>query len=175
MPNITPRQTLLALCSAAILTTATFMAVESASSTPAQAQSAIAHSTSAKTVHRTTRTTRKVTHVTKTTKTVKHVQKYKDGTYSGVGETQIGAVQVAVTLRRDKITRVEITQSSTHYPISYIDPILPQELLARQDINKIDVISGATLSTEDFYFAVVTALKEARQAELKLLTAKSHA
>lgn len=92
-------------------------------------------------------------------------QKYKDGTYTGTGQTRIGAVQVQVTLKADKITNVQITGYTTHYSISYIDPILPKELVQRQDINKIDVISGATLSTEDFYYAVTDCLQQAQQAQ----------
>ncbi len=92
-------------------------------------------------------------------------QKYKDGSYTGVGQTQIGAVQVVVTLKKDKITNVQITGYSTHYPISYIDPILPQELLQYQDINKINIVTGATLSTADFYYGVVQALGEAQTAQ----------
>jgi major membrane immunogen (membrane-anchored lipoprotein) len=72
---------------------------------------------------------------------------------------------VTITLKGDKITNAEITGYTTHYPISYIDPILPQELLQRQDIDKIDVISGATLSTYDFYYAVKDALQQAEQAQ----------
>ncbi|MBX5437281.1 MAG: FMN-binding protein [Alicyclobacillaceae bacterium] len=100
-------------------------------------------------------------------------QVYRDGTYVGVGQTRIGAVQVAVTLKHDRITDVKITGYTTHYPISYIDPILPQELLQRQDINKIDVVSGATLSTEDFYYAVQSALAQAKQAEQRAVNGKS--
>ncbi len=95
-------------------------------------------------------------------------QKYKDGTYTGVGTTPIGSIQVQLTLKKDKITNVQITGASTHYPVSFIDPVLNDELLARQDPNKLDVVSGATLSTYDFYYAVVSALKQAAAAEAKV-------
>lgn len=91
-------------------------------------------------------------------------QKYKDGTYTGVGQTAIGAVQVQVTLKADKIMDVKITGYTTHYPISYIDPILPQELLQVQDVNQIQIVSGATLSTADFYYAVKDCLQQAQKA-----------
>lgn len=146
-----PSLKLVALCSIAVLTVASFTAVETTTVQPAHAQS------SKISKHPVSKQKQK-SHIIK--------QKYKDGTFSGIGQTQIGAVEVAVTLKKDKITRVAITASSTHYPIDYINPVLPTELLQRQDINKIDIVSGATLSTEDFYYAVVYALQKAEHAEL---------
>lgn len=92
-------------------------------------------------------------------------QKYKDGTYEGTGQTRIGSVTVSVTLKKDKITKVQITGYTTHYPIQYIDPVLPQQLMKIQNINKVDAVSGATLSSTDFYEAVVMALNKAQKAE----------
>lgn len=110
-----------------------------------------------------------------TTQSTRTLAKYKDGTYTGVGTTPIGSVQVAVTLQSDRITHVQITGYSTHYPISFIDPVLPQELLARQNINKINVVSGATLSTADFYYAVQSCLQQAHAAAIKAHSVSSHA
>jgi len=183
MYKLRPSVKLLAICSAAILTVASISAVDSAATVHAQsAQSAQSahhatnHVTKNKvnkhpTVKAKVKTKAKVKAKAKTKVKTKAKAKaavklkYKDGTYTGIGETQIGAIEVAVTLKQDKITNVQVVASSTHYPVSYIDPILPQELLQRQDINKIDVISGATLSTEDFYYAVVYALQKAQNAE----------
>lgn len=165
---------LLTLCSAAVVAATSVgivHAAQSASNSMALSTPTVATAkatTKAKSTSKKTTTTKKATAKKATTKkktTVK--QKYKDGTYSGVGQTRIGAVQVAVTLKKDKITKVQITGYSTHYPISYINPILPQELLKTQNINKIDVVSGATLSTEDFYYAVQEALSRAQAAEKK--------
>lgn len=97
-----------------------------------------------------------------TSSTTVKAQKYKDGTYVGVGTTNIGSVRVEVTLKGDKFTRVQITGYDTHYPISYINPTLPNQLMQTQDINKVDVVSGATLSSEDFYLAVQQCLKQAQ-------------
>ncbi|WP_141430398.1 FMN-binding protein [Bacillus sp. 03113] len=87
---------------------------------------------------------------------------YKDGTYTGVGENRIGAVEVAVSIKSDVITSVEITNSTTSYSVSYIQH-LPNEVLVRQS-SDVDVVSGATLSTEDFQNAVDDALQQAKQA-----------
>lgn len=86
---------------------------------------------------------------------------YRDGTYYGQGSNRIGTVEVAVTVSQGKIAVVEITRCSTHYPQSYIDPILPQEVVQTQSAN-VDVVSGATRSSEDFAAAVQQALGQAQ-------------
>jgi uncharacterized protein with FMN-binding domain len=87
---------------------------------------------------------------------------YKDGTYYGQGTNRIGSVAVAVTIQKDKITSVQITDCTTSYSQSYIDD-LPQQVLDRQS-SDVDVVSGATRSTEDFQEAVQIALLQAKQA-----------
>lgn len=84
---------------------------------------------------------------------------YRDGTFMGIGSTRIGSVEVAVTIKSDKILDVQITRSSTRYPVSYISK-LPQEVVARQGA-LVDVVSGATLSTMSFQSAVRQALAQA--------------
>lgn len=87
-------------------------------------------------------------------------KKYKDGTYIGTGRNRIGSVEVAVTIKNDEITSVEITNCHTHYPQLYIDG-LPKQVIERQSEN-VDVVSGATKSSEDFRTAVHQALLQAR-------------
>ena len=85
---------------------------------------------------------------------------YKDGTYYGQGSNRIGSVEVAVTLKNDTITSVEITNCTTSYSESYIDD-LPNQVIQQQNANVANV-SGATRSTEDFHYAVEEALQQAR-------------
>ncbi|OIK08574.1 FMN-binding protein [Bacillus sp. MUM 13] len=85
---------------------------------------------------------------------------YKNGTFYGTGTTRIGTVEVAVTTKHDKITSVEITKCDTHYSQSKIDG-LPEQALKRQS-SRVDLVSGATLSSEDFQWAVEEALQQAR-------------
>lgn len=92
-------------------------------------------------------------------------QTYKDGTYTGVGQTPIGAIQLQLTLKADKIVNVKITGATTHYPVSFIDPVLPNQLLQVQNPNHLNIVSGATLSTYDFYYAVEDCLQQAKKAE----------
>ncbi|RBN38092.1 FMN-binding protein, partial [Priestia megaterium] len=86
----------------------------------------------------------------------------KDGTYSGQGSNRIGTVYVSVTIKNDRIDTVEITEADTHYSESYIEG-LPSQVVQRQS-SDVDVVSGATLSTEDFQNAVDDALQQAMNA-----------
>ncbi len=99
-------------------------------------------------------------------KTANTTQQYLDGTYSGSAANQIGAIAVNVTIQGGKIANVQITACYTHYPESYIDPVLPDYVVAHQT-TQIPVVSGATLSTEDFYYAVVQALQSAQNPNYK--------
>ncbi len=85
---------------------------------------------------------------------------YQDGTFQGQAENNIGSVQVAVTIKSDKITAVEITYCDTSYSQSNIDD-LPAQVVARQSA-QVDNVSGATRSTEDFQAAVEMALQQAK-------------
>ncbi len=90
-------------------------------------------------------------------------QKYKDGTFHGYGTNAFGTVAVQLTIVHGKITSVQITQCSTHYPQSFIDPVLPNEVLSLQSY-QIDAVSGATESSMDFAMAVYQALQAATVA-----------
>lgn len=85
--------------------------------------------------------------------------KYRDGTYSGTGSNRIGSVTVAVTIKNDKIVDVRITNAATHYSVNLIHG-LPQQVIQRQS-TRVDVVSGATKSTQDFQSAVQAALAQA--------------
>lgn len=87
--------------------------------------------------------------------------KYRDGTFYGQGSNRIGGVEVAVTIKQGKIVSCDITQSTTHYPQSYIDPVLPDQVVQRQS-TQIDGVTGATKSTQDFITAVQQALAQAQ-------------
>jgi uncharacterized protein with FMN-binding domain len=85
--------------------------------------------------------------------------KYKDGKYTGSGSNRIGSVDVAITIKSGKISDVQITRSTTSYPEEYIKD-LPSEVIQRQSAN-VDVVSGATKSTQDFETAINQALAQA--------------
>ncbi|MDB5055469.1 MAG: FMN-binding protein, partial [Bacilli bacterium] len=56
---------------------------------------------------------------------------YKDGTYTGSGSNRRGSIEVAVTIKNDKITDVEISNFAMHYSESDVVG-LPEEVLQKQ-------------------------------------------
>lgn len=85
---------------------------------------------------------------------------YKDGTYTGMGENRRGSIQVAVTIKNDKITDVEISHFAMHYSESDVVG-LPEEVLKKQSA-QVDNVSGATYSTQAFQDAIQDALSQAQ-------------
>jgi uncharacterized protein with FMN-binding domain len=88
--------------------------------------------------------------------------KYKDGTYQGAAENRRGFIEVAVTIKNDKISDVEISRWGMHYDESDVDG-LPQEVVQNQSVH-VQNVSGATYSTEAFEGAVQDALTKAENA-----------
>ncbi|WP_339304766.1 FMN-binding protein [Paenibacillus sp. FSL R5-0519] len=87
---------------------------------------------------------------------------YQDGSYEGTGSNRRGSIQVTVTIQKDKITDVEISQFAMHY--SEQDVVdMPDEVIRNQSA-QVNNVSGATYSTEAFSSAVQDALDQARNA-----------
>jgi uncharacterized protein with FMN-binding domain len=85
---------------------------------------------------------------------------YKNGTFTGTGMNRRGSIDVAVTIKNDKITNVEISNFAMHY--SERDVVgLPDEVLQKQSAQVMNV-SGATYSTQAFEDAVQEALDQAQ-------------
>ncbi|HLI09197.1 MAG TPA: FMN-binding protein [Ktedonobacteraceae bacterium] len=94
-------------------------------------------------------------------------QTYKDGTYTGnVADAQWGVVQVQVVIQDGRMTHVQFLQ----YPNdrgrsveinSYADPILVNEAIQAQSAN-VDIVSGATDSSEAFIQSLSNALAQAQ-------------
>ena len=97
-----------------------------------------------------------------TTKTVAK----KSGTFLGSAvQTRYGAVQVSVTVKNGKITKV----TAPVYPVgtfrdqqinSQAIPLLEQEVIQAQSSN-INNITGASYTAQGFYDSLVTALAKA--------------
>ncbi|BBH20110.1 hypothetical protein Back11_14550 [Paenibacillus baekrokdamisoli] len=87
---------------------------------------------------------------------------YKNGTFYGSGRNRRGSIQLAVSIKNDKITDVEISDFAMHY--SEDDVVgLPQEVVQKQSA-KVQNVSGATYSTQAFQDAVQDALSQARNS-----------
>jgi uncharacterized protein with FMN-binding domain len=85
---------------------------------------------------------------------------YKDGTYTGWGTSRHGDIQAAVEIKGGRISNAYITLCLTRYSCSWI-AALPPQVVVRQS-PEVDFVSGATQSTNAFYYAVVEALSKAK-------------
>ncbi len=85
--------------------------------------------------------------------------RYKDGTFTGWGTSRHGDIQAQVIIADGRITSATIAQCMTRWPCSWIEA-LPGQVVARQS-PETDYVSGATQSTNAFYYAVVQALGKA--------------
>jgi uncharacterized protein with FMN-binding domain len=84
----------------------------------------------------------------------------KDGLFYGYGTSRHGDIQAAVEILNHRILSVYITECLTQYSCSWIKN-LPDEVVKLQS-PETNYVSGATVSSDAFYFAVVDALKKAR-------------
>jgi len=85
---------------------------------------------------------------------------WKDGTYSGWGDSQHGDMEATVVIKAGRIVSATISQCRTLYSCSVIDRLPPQ--VAERQSADVDYVSGATESAEAFYGAVVEALDQAK-------------
>jgi uncharacterized protein with FMN-binding domain len=84
----------------------------------------------------------------------------KDGTFYGWGTSRHGDIQASVEIKNGKIITAWISQCLTRYSCSWIS-MLPPEVVQRQSA-EVDYVSGATQSSNAFYYAIVEALKQAK-------------
>ncbi len=84
----------------------------------------------------------------------------KDGVYYGWGTSRHGDIQASVEIENGKIIGAYIAQCLTQYSCSWVSA-LPPEVVQRQSA-EVDYVSGATQSSNAFYYAVMDALKKAR-------------
>jgi uncharacterized protein with FMN-binding domain len=93
---------------------------------------------------------------------------YKDGTYTGdSADASYGNVQVAAVISGGKLSDVTVLQ----YPDTHSDsvainqtalPLLKQEAIQSQNPNNIQIISGATFTSEAFVQSLTSALNQAQ-------------
>ncbi|MBJ7221205.1 MULTISPECIES: FMN-binding protein [unclassified Brenneria] len=88
---------------------------------------------------------------------------YKDGTYTGKAPGKEGDVEVSVSIEGGKITNAEVTQheDTEALMMGVIDNVVP-ELIETQDPDKVDAVTGATLSSQGVINAVKQALEQAK-------------
>ena len=91
--------------------------------------------------------------------TASTASRYRDGTYSATGVSRHGDIAAQVTVKSGKIVSTQITGCYTRYPCSRISD-LPGEVINQQSTD-VDMVSGATDSSEAFLQAVDNALQKA--------------
>jgi uncharacterized protein with FMN-binding domain len=84
----------------------------------------------------------------------------KDGEYYGWGTSRHGDIQAGIEIKGGRISGAWVQQCLTRYSCSWI-AALPGQVVARQS-PEVDYVSGATQSTNAFYYAVVEALARAK-------------
>jgi uncharacterized protein with FMN-binding domain len=85
--------------------------------------------------------------------------RFKDGVYEGRGSCPHGDIIAQIAIRKGQIEYAGIAECLTRYSCSVIH-MLPEQIVTRQSTN-VDVVSGATESTEAFQDAVAAALMKA--------------
>ncbi len=92
---------------------------------------------------------------------------YKDGSYTGpVADAFYGKIQVAVVIQGGKISKIDTPiypndPGETSYVSGHALPILKQEAISAQSAN-VDVVSGATQTSEGFKESLTAALAQAK-------------
>ncbi len=84
---------------------------------------------------------------------------WRDGSYTGWGTSRHGDIEATVVIAEGRIVSAQISRCLTRYSCSWIAH-LQQQVVVRQSAD-VDFVSGATQSTNAFYYAVVEALKKA--------------
>lgn len=100
---------------------------------------------------------------TTTTTTKAATGTYKDGTYTGSGYGHRGQIQVSVTISNGKITSINlVSDNDTPEYFNRAWSTVPNEIISSQSTN-VNVVSGATHSSDGIIEAVQNALAEAKQ------------
>ena len=86
--------------------------------------------------------------------------KWRDGTFSGWGNSRHGSIEATVTIKNGRISDAYISRCETRYSCSWIEHLQIQ-VVDRQSPD-VDFVSGATQSVNAFYYAVVEALLAAK-------------
>ena len=96
-----------------------------------------------------------------TVKPVKEDGTYKDGTYEGTGTGFGGEMKLKVTVKNSKITKITVVSKKDDEPFFTNAKALFNTIIKKQSTN-VDVISGATYSSNGIIEAVRNALSKAK-------------
>ncbi|MFQ6862465.1 MAG: FMN-binding protein [Beduini sp.] len=87
---------------------------------------------------------------------------YKDGEYIGVGNGKCGTIQVKITVSEGNLSVIDIIKDNetASYMSEVKEKLLP-EIVGKNSLEGIDVVTGATASSQGVLEAVKVALDEA--------------
>ncbi len=88
------------------------------------------------------------------------VASYRDGTYSGWGACRHGDLQAELVIEQGRIVSARIAKCLTRYPCSWVDRLLPEVVGVQGP--PVTYVSGASESSDAFYYAVMDALSRAK-------------
>lgn len=88
--------------------------------------------------------------------------KYKNGSYTGTGKGYNGDIKVNVTVSANKISSIEVKENNESKSIlqDVINDLIPNVI--SEGSTEVDVISGATGSSNGVIEAINNALKDAK-------------
>ncbi|QCR08964.1 FMN-binding protein [Brenneria rubrifaciens] len=88
---------------------------------------------------------------------------YKDGTYTGKGQGKEGEIEVSVSIKDGQIVNAEVVkhEDTEALMMGVVDNVVP-ELIEKQDINDVDAVTGATMSSDGVINAIKQALEQAK-------------
>ncbi len=86
---------------------------------------------------------------------------YKDGTYTGSGEGYGGTITVEVTVSGGKISAIDVTEHSQEDGTYYSEAEKITETIIDEQSTDVDLISGATFSSQGILLAAEDALASA--------------
>lgn len=88
---------------------------------------------------------------------------YKDGSYTGEGKGRESQIQVRVDVKGGKIAAIEVLKHNETEMIiaAPIETMIP-EIIAKNTPEGVEIVSGATLSSDGIKAAVANALSKAK-------------
>ena len=92
---------------------------------------------------------------------IRPAENYKDGTYTGSGEGYGGEIKVSVTITDGRITDIQVLSAEDETPAYFSRAKAVLTSICAQQKTDVDMVSGATFSSEGLKAAVEDALKQA--------------
>ena len=90
---------------------------------------------------------------------------YKDGTYQGAAQGYGGMIEVEVTIKDGKISAIDITAASGETPSFFSRAKTLTNTIIEKQSADVDVVSGATYSSNGIINAVKSALEKAKSGD----------